>query len=156
MAIKKLCYEWINSGDTGLKGFDGFISYNLLKVADKLHYRLHKIVNEFGINPQEYSIILALQDCSGCNQVTLGKLLGIDTASMVKFVDSLEKLEIVERRIGKDKRERLLSLTNNGVQILEEIKPLIQQSEKEFFNILGDEGAEAFYNSVEKLLTLSN
>lgn len=67
-----------------------------------------------GVTPARATAIVYIALNAGCDQVTLGRALGINRASTVKAVDELEALGVIERRPGRDRRANALHLTPAG------------------------------------------
>jgi len=67
-----------------------------------------------GVTPARATAIVYIALNAGCDQVTLGRALGINRASTVKVVDELEALGVIVRRPGRDRRANALHLTDAG------------------------------------------
>lgn len=67
-----------------------------------------------GVTPARATAVVYIALNAGCDQVTLGRALGINRASTVRVVDELEVLGMIERRPGRDRRANALHLTPAG------------------------------------------
>jgi DNA-binding MarR family transcriptional regulator len=87
----------------------------------QLHYADVRVMTELGarlaplgVTPARATAIVYIALNAGCDQVTLGRALGINRASTMKAVDELEALGAIERRPGRDRRTNALHLTAAG------------------------------------------
>lgn len=108
----------------------------------------HKIVG-----PQ-LGIMKLLQVQGPKSQIVLGQEMYIDKASMVKFIDGLEKLKYVRRVPGaEDRRIKVVELTPKGQKDLETIAKTQRQVEDEFLSPLSKKDKELLKEILPKLLT---
>ncbi len=143
---------WLQAGLPPYPGFEEFLSFQLDKLAGRIHTGIYRVLGEYGLIPPQYTIMLALKDGIGENQVTLAENLGIDRASMVKFVDGLEKSGYALRQIGSDRRERIVTITAEGKAAVDEISPRLKTCENEAVAVLGKEDEAGFREMVLKLV----
>lgn len=71
-------------------------------------------LSPLGITPARATAIVYIGLNQGCDQITLGRALGVNRASTMKAVDELEALGAIERRPGRDRRTNALHLTAAG------------------------------------------
>lgn len=67
-----------------------------------------------GVTPARATAIVYIALNAGCDQMSLGRALGINRASTVKAVNELEARGVIERRPGRDRRANALHLTVAG------------------------------------------
>jgi DNA-binding MarR family transcriptional regulator len=79
-------------------------------------------------------VYIALHE--GCDQVTLGRALGINRATTMKLVDALEARGAIERRAGRDRRTNALHLTAAGLTLRGEIERVTLDHDKAMFGRL--------------------
>jgi DNA-binding MarR family transcriptional regulator len=102
-----------------------------------------------GVTPARATAVVYIGLHEGCDQITLGRALGINRASTMKAVDELEALGAIERRPGRDRRTNALHLTDTGAALRQEIEgvtrehdlaafaPLTQAERAELSRLLG-------------------
>jgi DNA-binding MarR family transcriptional regulator len=89
--------------------------YALYRSGLQFREMLVEVLEKDGLVPPQLAILNVLKDGNSFNQIQLGEELGIDRASMVKFIDGLEDAGLVERMMDPhDRRARLLRLTSKG------------------------------------------
>ncbi len=66
------------------------------------------------------SLALAYVDAHpGCDQISLGKAMGMNRGSTMQLVDNLERSGFVSREAGPDRRSNALQLTKAGRKVFE-------------------------------------
>lgn len=84
-----------------------------------------------GLSPARLAALSTIDSNPGLSQATLGALLNIAGPSVVKVVDELERLGLVSREAGNDRRVYALHLTDSGVADVRRYQRAIQNFEKE-------------------------
>jgi DNA-binding MarR family transcriptional regulator len=90
----------------------------------------------FGVTPARATAVVYIGLNEGCDQITLGRALGINRASTMKAVDELEALGAIERRPGRDRRTNALHLTPSGRTLRQEIERVTQAHDQAAFAAL--------------------
>ena len=72
----------------------------------------------------------------GINQASLGALLGIAGPSVVKVVDDLANLGLVQRMAGADRRSSALQVTPEGTEKLRRYSLALEACEQDIANAL--------------------
>lgn len=76
----------------------------------------------------EYVLLLRLYDNEGCSQDQMGRDLFLDKAVITRVIKLLEKKELIYRRSSdRDKRIKLLYLTEKGRGLEDYIKGIVRQ-----------------------------
>ena len=109
----------------------------------QLHYAdvramagLSQSLAPFGVTPARATAVVYIGLNEGCDQITLGRALGINRASTMKAVDELEALGAIERRPGRDRRTNALHLTPSGRILRQEIERVTQAHDQTAFAAL--------------------
>ena len=74
------------------------------------------------VTPIQYAILRALQEAPGIDQVTLAQMIALDTSTTADIATRLETKGWILREV-MPRRQRSLSLTPKGEEILLELKP---------------------------------
>lgn len=90
-----------------------------------------------------YSVLYFLKDNNGCNQQHICNHLAIDKTAMVKVIDYLIKVGLVDRNVNpKDRREHFIVLTKKGIKQTEDIVEAFKTTDANIFsNISKDDYA---------------
>lgn len=72
----------------------------------------------------------------GCDQMALGKALGVNRARTMKLVDELEAQGVIERRAGRDRRSNALFLKPAGAALRARVEQASIEHDQAFFGAL--------------------
>jgi DNA-binding MarR family transcriptional regulator len=89
-----------------------------------------------GVTPARATAIIYIAVHAGCDQISLGRALGINRASTMKAVDELEALGALERRPGRDRRTNALHLTPRGLAMGHDIERITLEHDQAMFGEL--------------------
>lgn len=130
-----------------------FFGYCLFKVATLQRLRLEATLSAEKLLPIHFGIMIILESEGATSQIKMGDSLGIDKASMVKLIDHLENLHMIERKVDpKDRRVNLLLITDKGRKTFLRAKKLAEKSEGEFLAVLSGEEKKTLKHIMSKLL----
>lgn len=103
------------------------------------------------VTPARATAIVYIALNAGCDQVSLGRALGINRASTMKAVDELEALGAIERRPGRDRRTNALHLTAAGEILRTRIEEATLAHDREAFAALTEDERVQFSRLLAKL-----
>lgn len=97
-------------------------------MTDRLGFQLHGAdvramaalsagLAPLALTPARATALAYVTDHEGCDQIALGRVLGINRASTMKLVDALVAVSAVERRAGRDRRSNALHLGDDGARL---------------------------------------
>lgn len=133
MSKKKLMPEVIPT--TVHPMFRSKLCYSLSKTGVLFKSILEESLRKYKIVPPQGGILHILNGYGEFNQNLLGQEMSIDKASMVKFIDGLEKLGLVKRTTDpQDRRAKLIALTTKGKKVQKEISEIHMDLEKEIMS----------------------
>lgn len=114
--------------------FKDRLCYSLSKSGVLFRTILENSLKDYGLVPPQAGILHILNGYGEFNQNLLSQEMNIDKASMVKFIDGLEKLGHVKRTTDpKDRRAKLVTLTPKGKMVQKKISEIHSKIEKEIF-----------------------
>lgn len=102
--------------------------YLLRRASASALVELNQRLAMFGLHHTDVSLLLLIEANPGITQSEAGRILGIQRANMVSFVNRLQKPGWIERR-QVDGRSQGLSLSPAGVRIAERAGRLIEDFE---------------------------
>ena len=100
--------------------------------------RLHQIAvaiflqetEAHGVTPVQYAALQAVANQPGIDQRTLAGRIGFDTSTIAGVIDRLETRGLLQRQLStEDRRVRQLSLTADGVKLLQALQPDMQTAQ---------------------------
>lgn len=92
----------------------------------------HREVGALGydLTPVQYAALGQVSDRPGIDQATLAGLIAYDRATITGVVDRLVQKGLLSREVSeKDRRARVLRLTDRGRQILQEVTPAVEAAQ---------------------------
>jgi len=102
-----------------------------------------------GLEPTQYSLLMALHIKGQTTQAELGALLALDTTTLTRTLALLIKRNWIAARPGHDRRKRLLRLTPSGRQKLKQSRAPWERAQQRLKRALG----EPAWNQMGQLLT---
>lgn len=107
-----------------------------------------------GLTPVQYSVLQGIENASGVDQKTLARAIGFDTSTIGSVIDRLEARGWVKRNNSpEDKRVRLLTLTEEGHQLLEAVVPSMLLAQERMLDPLSREDRVEFMRMLRILVT---
>jgi len=131
----------------------GYFGYCFSKAAQRHRHLLDLHLGQYNIVSFQLGILRVLQKFGPLSQVDLGLTMGIDKASMVKFVDALEALGYLVRTAHpSDRRIKMLKIKKSGRAILPELIQAAKSAQKEFLSTLSASEKEMVLKIIPKLV----
>jgi DNA-binding MarR family transcriptional regulator len=93
-----------------------------------------------GLEITQFGLLTALAKLGEANQKRLSAGFAMDSTTLTRTLGLLRKQGWVRARRGKDRRERLFSLTGAGSRHLATAQPYWEQAERRLRSQLGDAG----------------
>jgi len=132
---------------------ESFIGYSAFKVSQRLRFLINEELQEYGILAPHLGILTVINKSPPMSQIAIGEDLAIDKATMVKYIDELEKLKFVERVVDKDDRRiKIIKITKSGHQFLLKMCDVRLEIEKQFLSVLTESEEKALRKILPKLL----
>ncbi len=120
------------------------VAFLLAQLGSHATERFAARVAGLGLSPAHAGLLRAIATNPGDSQQALGRLLGLQPARMVGYVDDLEQRGLVERRRNPtDRRLYALHLTAVGEQTMRRIAQLSRSHEAEICAGLDDTERDA-------------
>lgn len=109
--------------------FDSAVNRQLFDALSSVNRKLRALfdarVKERGLTLSRARALFALSKRDGLNQRELAEELGIETPTIVRLLDGMEKQGFIERRIeASDRRAKQIHMTERGRGIADEIDKL--------------------------------
>ena len=151
MSKKKLIPEVIPTSVHPM--FRSKLCYSLSKTGVLFRSILEDSLRKYKLVPPQGGILHILNGYGEFNQNLLGQEMSIDKASMVKFIDGLEKLGLVKRTTDPaDRRAKLIALTPKGKKVQKEISEIHQNLEKEIMKDFSSKEVETLRELMPRVL----
>lgn len=80
-----------------------------------------------GLTAPQYTVMAVLTAFGELSHSRLGELLATDATTLTRVLQLMARKGWLQTATGKDRRQRLISLTADGVALFEQSKPIWQQ-----------------------------
>jgi DNA-binding MarR family transcriptional regulator len=91
-----------------------------------------------GLRATQFTVLIPLARNDGMPVTQLSRILGMDRTTLTRHVARLKRLGFVGVRVGSDRRSQLLSLTDQGREVLTNALPLWDQAQAHILASVGD------------------
>jgi DNA-binding MarR family transcriptional regulator len=119
----------------------GHLIRRLNQIATAL-FREHMAEIGLDVTPVQFAVLAALSDAPDIDQATLANTVAYDKVTIGGVIDRLVAKGLVDRRASpSDRRAKALRLTQNGVVMLDRLRPQIRILQEEILTgLTPDEG----------------
>jgi len=91
------------------------IGYALRRAQIAIYQDFFATVGELGFTPQLFAALVLIERNPSLNQTRLGRIMGVNRAAAMAFIDRLEDMKLVAREASKsDRRSNAVVLTKLG------------------------------------------
>jgi DNA-binding MarR family transcriptional regulator len=112
---------------------------------------------DFGVTPVQFAALNALVATPGIDQRTLAASIGFDTSTIGGVVDRLEARGWVKRQVSpEDRRARLLQVTPEGKQLLQEVSAAVLSTQERILAPLPETERQEFLRMLKVLVATNN
>jgi MarR family 2-MHQ and catechol resistance regulon transcriptional repressor len=113
---------------------------NAVRTADILLDRIGRVLRPLGVSQAGGLVLGLLRDHGAMPPSELGERLIVSRATVTGLLDSLERKGLVRRDPhGEDRRRLIVSITEEGLRVLAELRPLVHENEKRWLSGLTDD-----------------
>ncbi len=116
----------------------------LKRLGDRLSQDVARIYKNRNLDfePKWFTTMYALYKYESMSIQSLAQSLGFTHPAIIQFVNQMKKKNLVEARSGEDKRVNLISLTPEGRQTFESIRPLLTDIEEVTSEVINSTGLD--------------
>lgn len=133
--------EWLS----GLMGFHVRLAHA------SLYKHFTRSMAELKLTQKQIAVLELIGSNPGCSQVDLAASLGMDRATMMALVESLERRDLLERSVSAtDRRRQDLHLTAEGLAMSVKAREVIERHEADLLEGWSDEERQAFVGALQR------
>jgi len=126
--------------------------FNLRRAARLVSQKYDQSLKKTGLKANQLSILIAAYDMGDRGMAKLAKFLGMERTTLTRNLSILERSGFLEITPGRDLREKKISITPKGKNILKSALPLWQKAQEEIVASIGD---QAWQNLLSGLHAIS-
>lgn len=143
-----------HTADIDLEGLPGHYIRRLQQIAVAIFLQE---TEAFGVTPVQYAGLQAVRRMPGMDQRSLARSIGLDTSTVAGVVDRLEARGLMVRNASPDdRRVRLLSLTDEGETLLDQIEPAMLRAQKRMLEPLSRKDQQEFMRMMRVVVRANN
>lgn len=130
-----------------------YVGYCLHKIGMRARGAFDQRLQKFGLVAPMFIMLKLLKLEGKMTQVELGTYMAIDKATMVRMIDGLEERKFLKRtQHAKDRRAKLLELTDAGRKVMATIEKMRAEAEAQLLAPLSAAEREQLRTLVAKVL----
>lgn len=123
----------------------------LFQYNRQLTAALNEALRPYGLFSAQWSIVYYLHRSGAQSLTQIWQTLAVEAPTVTRTVTRLEKLGWVMRVEGRDRREKIITLTPNAQQQMPAIKQAVQQFEQQAVSQLTVEEQKTLQALIEKM-----
>tara|TARA_R110000824_G_scaffold266287_2_gene455282 strand:+ start:2084 stop:2542 length:459 start_codon:yes stop_codon:yes gene_type:complete len=127
------------------------IGFMIGDISRLIRRTFDKRAKAIGVTRPQWRVLTWLQRHEGINQSALADMLELDAMTLCRMVDRLQSADMVERRTDpEDRRAWRLFLTQKGIALTEQLKPIGEQLLQEALNGVPARDRDQFQQLLEQ------
>jgi len=139
---------------TELEEFPGHQIRRLQQIAVAIFLQETEL---YGVTPVQCAAMITAGNGSGMDQRTLARTIGFDTSTIAGVIDRLEGRGLLRRSMSAlDARVRLVTLTEKGRALLENLMPSVMRAQRRMLAPLSRSERGEFMRMLDKLVATNN
>jgi DNA-binding MarR family transcriptional regulator len=132
---------------------DNRVTYLLRRVMESAGRVANAHLEPLGLDTRHYTVLAVVAAGAGSSQRTIADTLGLDRATVVALVDTLESRGLARRvRSRDDRRANTIELTAKGRRTLKRADALMEACELGFVATLREEERTQLRDMLERLI----
>lgn len=130
------------------------VNYSFKQTSRIITQFYDNMFKEVGIRSTQFSLLTSVKICKDCTFDQLAASINMDSTTLTRNLQALEKRGFIEIVTGKDKRTKMAYLTPEGEEVLKKAFPIWKKAQRHFVQGLGAENWNSIKQSLETILKL--
>ena len=97
---------------------------------------VNEALKEFNLYSAQWSILFCLNQFGSMTQTEIHQYLNVEAPTVTRTLVKLENRQLIIRNEGKDKRERIVKLTDTAMELIPRIEKRIEKLEQTMLKAL--------------------
>jgi len=126
---------------------------NIRRTSDRLQYSSQQIFKPLGITPTQYNVLRILRGAgeNGLRCSEIGERLVSSDPDITRLLGRLQKQKLIRRkRDPKDRRVVHANITADGLRLLDEADPIVNQNVKEMLGHMSEDRLSTLVSLLEE------
>jgi len=129
--------------------------FNVRKTARVITQLYDEMLRSTGLRVTQFSLLMATQGSERVTVTRLAKMGVMDRTTLTRNLRPLEKQGLIRIAPGEDRRERQVTLTTRGQQVLAKALPLWEKAQARVARGFGQERLQRLYTELADLRAIS-
>ena len=131
------------------------VCFNLKKATRAVTQIYDERLRPCGLRATQLTILLVVSSAESTSITHLSQMLVMDRTTLTRNLKLLEKNGLVEINKGADNRSRMVSLTENGLQVTEKAIPIWEETQSYVTTQLGKGVWDVLLNNLPAAIALA-
>jgi DNA-binding MarR family transcriptional regulator len=131
------------------------VCFNIRKAARAITHLYDKFLRPAGLRATQFTLLMAARINGPVTLTRMAKITVMDRTTLTRNLVVLERKGFIAIQSGEDRREREVTLTTPGHEILQKAVPLWDQAQAQINERLGKERLENLLCDLAETVTLT-
>ena len=105
----------------------------------------------YDITPVQYAALLAIKLMPNSDQVQIANYISYDKVTIGGVIERLQRKGLISRAVNeRDKRARILNITNEGIHMISQVDAVIEQIQQDILKMLDEKEQQTFMQLLRK------
>jgi len=105
----------------------------------------------YDITPVQYAALLAIKVMPNSDQVQIANYISYDKVTIGGVIERLQRKGLISRDVNeRDKRARILNITNEGIHMISQVEAVIEQIQQDILKMLDEEEQQTLMRLLRK------
>jgi len=105
----------------------------------------------YDITPVQYAALLAIKVMPNSDQVQIANYISYDKVTIGGVIERLQRKGLISRDVNeRDKRARILNITNEGIHMISQVDAVIEQIQQDILKMLDEEEQQTLMRLLRK------
>jgi DNA-binding MarR family transcriptional regulator len=129
--------------------------YKVRKAARAVTNLYEAVLRPMGLRATQFSLLMATRVMGPVTVVKLAQVMVMDRTTLTRNLQILEKRGLITIQPGEDRREREVSLTALGMEVLAQAVPLWEEAQDRVRKGLGEERLQNLLGDLSEMISLA-
>ena len=128
--------------------------FKVRKAARAVTKLYEEVLRPIGLRATQFSLLMAARVIGPVTVVKLAQITVMDRTTLTRNLQILEKRRLIEIKPGEDRREREVTLTTSGMEVLAKGVPLWEEAQDRVRQGLGEEKLSNLMDDLSEMISL--
>ena len=129
--------------------------FRVRKAARAITKLYEEVLRPSGLRATQFSLLMATRVMGPVTVVKLAEVMVMDRTTLTRNLQILEKRGLITIKPGEDRREREVSLTETGLEVLTKAVPLWKEAQNRVKKGLGEERLQNLLGDLSEMISLA-